>query len=193
MSGRQDSSLQVTFWIISNAFQNSSSLLSFDKRCPPELPGYICISLPAWRYYFFKNWHLLNQTPFQGSSFSIKQKETLSLKLSFPSHVSWPRSNGLNRTSFQGSPDGIEYVLGNLRHPGHTCSIDNIRRHFWWTIIQIDVSVYVATCSVCPANKTDHQLPEGLLLPLPIPHRPWSHATGDFVAFVSLVLSGWFH
>ncbi len=44
-----------------------------------------------------------------------------------------------------------------------------------------EVSQYVRSCSVCAITKTPHHLPAGKLMPLPIPHRPWSHVGVDFV------------
>jgi hypothetical protein len=34
---------------------------------------------------------------------------------------------------------------------------------------------------VCAQNKTSRQAPSGLLQHLPVPHRPWSHISLDFV------------
>ena len=40
---------------------------------------------------------------------------------------------------------------------------------------------YVAACPVCDRNKTSSLAPMGLLQPLPVPQRPWSHISLDFV------------
>lgn len=45
----------------------------------------------------------------------------------------------------------------------------------------LDVCTFVATCTVCARNKPTHHPPAGLLQPLPIPPRPWSHIAVDFV------------
>lgn len=42
-----------------------------------------------------------------------------------------------------------------------------------------DVTNFVKSCSVCA--QTPRELPAGLLEPLPIPQRPWSHLSVDFV------------
>uniref|UniRef100_A0A4W6C473 Integrase catalytic domain-containing protein n=1 Tax=Lates calcarifer TaxID=8187 RepID=A0A4W6C473_LATCA len=44
-----------------------------------------------------------------------------------------------------------------------------------------DTKEFVSACSVCARNKSSHRAPAGLLRPLPIPHRPWSHIAVDFV------------
>src|SRR4029434_9688999 len=47
--------------------------------------------------------------------------------------------------------------------------------------IRQDVAEYVAACTVCMAAKPDNRPPAGLLQPLPIPRRPWTHISLDFI------------
>uniref|UniRef100_A0A4W6DDB3 Integrase catalytic domain-containing protein n=1 Tax=Lates calcarifer TaxID=8187 RepID=A0A4W6DDB3_LATCA len=44
-----------------------------------------------------------------------------------------------------------------------------------------DIVEFVAACPVCSSNKTSRQPPHGLLHPLPVPKRPWSDISMDFV------------
>ena len=44
-----------------------------------------------------------------------------------------------------------------------------------------EVREYVEACSVCTRNKTSSKARMGLLQPLPIPSRPWSDISIDFV------------
>lgn len=44
-----------------------------------------------------------------------------------------------------------------------------------------DTREYVSACFICARGKTSHRPPSGVLCPLPIPHRPWSHIAVDFV------------
>jgi len=44
-----------------------------------------------------------------------------------------------------------------------------------------DTARFVSHCVTCNTTKPSHQVPAGLLQPLPIPHRPWSHIAIDFV------------
>lgn len=44
-----------------------------------------------------------------------------------------------------------------------------------------DTAAYIAACPVCASGKSSHRPPAGFLHPLPIPRRPWSHITLDFV------------
>ncbi|KAL0148675.1 hypothetical protein M9458_056002, partial [Cirrhinus mrigala] len=70
--------------------------------------------------------------------------------------------------------------LGFIITPGHV-EMDPKKRRFWWPSIKEDVKVYVEACPVCSQGKSTHQRPQGLLHPLPVPRRPWSHLSLDFV------------
>ncbi len=49
-----------------------------------------------------------------------------------------------------------------------------------------DVVTYVKSGQTCAQSKTPKELPSGLLQLLPIPQRPWSHLSRDFVTVLSL-------
>ncbi|XP_026048930.1 uncharacterized protein LOC113036701 [Astatotilapia calliptera] len=66
-------------------------------------------------------------------------------------------------------------------HPGGARTSALIKRYFWWGSIDKDVKEYVAACCVCARGKSNTQRPAGLLQPLSIPRRPWSHISLDFV------------
>uniref|UniRef100_A0A3Q3GHN4 Gypsy retrotransposon integrase-like protein 1 n=1 Tax=Kryptolebias marmoratus TaxID=37003 RepID=A0A3Q3GHN4_KRYMA len=66
-------------------------------------------------------------------------------------------------------------------HPGISRTIALVNGKFWWSSIHKDVKEYVLACTICSRNKASHQPPSGLLQPLPIPKRPWSHISIDFV------------
>lgn len=51
---------------------------------------------------------------------------------------------------------------------------------------QEDTRKFVNACPVCIQHKPSHQAPAGLLQPLPMPHRPWSHISLDFVTGLPL-------
>lgn len=92
-------------------------------------------------------------------------------------------------------PDGKLFVVQPLRgevihwahtnkivcHPGINKTLFVVQQRFWWPKMAQDVTDYVSACSVCPSNKVSHQKPSGELRPLPIPQRPWSHISMDFV------------
>lgn len=66
-------------------------------------------------------------------------------------------------------------------HPGFHRTLSLLQRSFWWPTMTKDTKEFVSACSVCARSKSSHQTPAGLLRPLPIPRRPWSHIAVDFV------------
>ncbi|KAK3545273.1 hypothetical protein QTP70_002933, partial [Hemibagrus guttatus] len=66
-------------------------------------------------------------------------------------------------------------------HPGIRRTTQLVRRRFWWLSLASDVEGYVRSCPTCAQARTSRQLPEGLLEPLPIPQRPCSHLSVDFL------------
>lgn len=67
-------------------------------------------------------------------------------------------------------------------HPGAFRTAALIGQRYWWPSLHVDVRRYVAACTVCARNKSPRQAPAGLLHPLPVPSRPWSHISLDFVS-----------
>lgn len=55
------------------------------------------------------------------------------------------------------------------------------KEYFWWPNMTKDVKEFVTACHTCARTKNSNKPPAGLLLPLPAPHRPWSHIALDFV------------
>ncbi|KAI2644948.1 Transposon Tf2-6 polyprotein [Labeo rohita] len=92
-------------------------------------------------------------------------------------------------------PEGLTYIPAVLRkrvlsevhsvpsssHPGIEATVHLLRNRFWWPSLRSDTITFVKQCVTCNTSKTSHQLPAGLLQPLPIPKRPWSHIAVDFV------------
>ncbi|KAK7916542.1 hypothetical protein WMY93_012303 [Mugilogobius chulae] len=66
-------------------------------------------------------------------------------------------------------------------HPGFNRTLSFLRQRFWWPSMSQDTRSFVSACSVCARSKSSHLPPAGLLHPLPIPSRPWSHIAVDFV------------
>lgn len=66
-------------------------------------------------------------------------------------------------------------------HPGVQRTMFAISRRFWWPSMEPEVREYIEACSVCARNKTSSRVRMGLLQPLPIPSRPWSDISIDFV------------
>ena len=66
-------------------------------------------------------------------------------------------------------------------HPGSTKMYQNLRQHYWWNGMKVDVAKHVAKCLTCQQVKAQHCKPGGLLQPLEIPEWKWEHVTMDFV------------
>uniref|UniRef100_A0A8C7WS22 Gypsy retrotransposon integrase-like protein 1 n=1 Tax=Oryzias sinensis TaxID=183150 RepID=A0A8C7WS22_9TELE len=66
-------------------------------------------------------------------------------------------------------------------HPGFRRTLFQVKRRFWWPSMTADTKAFVAACTICATSKSTHQAPAGLLNPLPIPSRPWTHIAIDFV------------
>ncbi len=67
-------------------------------------------------------------------------------------------------------------------HPGIRRTLFAIRQRFWWPTLAADVRQFVLACPTCAQCKPVNRPPDGLLHPLPIPSRPWSHIALDFVS-----------
>ncbi|KAI2644754.1 Transposon Tf2-6 polyprotein [Labeo rohita] len=66
-------------------------------------------------------------------------------------------------------------------HPGIEATLHLLHNRFWWPTLRHDTIKFVQSCAVCNTTKTPRRLPAGLLQPLPVPQRPWSHLAIDFV------------
>ncbi|CDQ92485.1 unnamed protein product [Oncorhynchus mykiss] len=66
-------------------------------------------------------------------------------------------------------------------HPGIGRTVCCLAGKYWWPTLAKDVRVCVSSCSVCAQCKAPRHLPRGKLQPLPVPQRPWSHLSVDFV------------
>uniref|UniRef100_A0A3P9IIZ6 Gypsy retrotransposon integrase-like protein 1 n=1 Tax=Oryzias latipes TaxID=8090 RepID=A0A3P9IIZ6_ORYLA len=94
-----------------------------------------------------------------------------------------------------GCPEGRLFVPSSLRtmvlkwghssrlacHPGVTRTGFLIAQRFWWPSMSSDIRAFVSACRVCASVKTPRTPPAGLLHPLPVPSRPWSHVAMDFI------------
>uniref|UniRef100_A0A8C7P8U9 Gypsy retrotransposon integrase-like protein 1 n=1 Tax=Oncorhynchus mykiss TaxID=8022 RepID=A0A8C7P8U9_ONCMY len=70
-------------------------------------------------------------------------------------------------------------------HPGIGQTVRCLSGKYWWPTLAKDVRVYVSSCSVCTQCKAPTHLPRRKLQPLPVPQRPWSHLSVDFVMDLS--------
>ena len=94
-----------------------------------------------------------------------------------------------------GCPDNRLFVPVNLRpqvihwahtslltcHPGVKRTMFMVSQRFWWPAMEKEVREYVEACPICARNKNSSRARMGLLQPLPVPTRPWSDISLDFV------------
>ncbi|KAI2668804.1 Transposon Tf2-11 polyprotein [Labeo rohita] len=66
-------------------------------------------------------------------------------------------------------------------HPGIEATLHLLGNRFWWATICQDTIKFIRDCATCNTAKVPRRLPAGLLQPLPVPQRPWSHIAMDFV------------
>uniref|UniRef100_A0A803JPU4 Gypsy retrotransposon integrase-like protein 1 n=1 Tax=Xenopus tropicalis TaxID=8364 RepID=A0A803JPU4_XENTR len=65
-------------------------------------------------------------------------------------------------------------------HPGIKKTIVLAKRFFWWSNLYSDCVAYVKSCDICSRTKNTRSKPVGLLVPLPVPARPWGSISMDF-------------
>jgi hypothetical protein len=72
-------------------------------------------------------------------------------------------------------------------HFGVRKTQDLVKRKYWWPKMIDSIKSYVSTCDVCNRAKSNCHKPYGLLQPLPVPDRPWSSTSLDFITDLPLV------
>ncbi|KAI3758179.1 hypothetical protein L6452_05732 [Arctium lappa] len=75
-------------------------------------------------------------------------------------------------------------------HPGSTKMYRDLKLHYWWPVMKLDVARYVERCVTCSQVKVEHQRPYGSLQSLEIPEWKWEHITMDFVTKLPKTLRG---
>lgn len=71
-------------------------------------------------------------------------------------------------------------------HWGVMKTLELLTRTFDWPNSRADVLTFCSSCRSCQAVKVDHRAPQGTLMPLPIPDRPWSKIGVDFIVKLPL-------
>ncbi len=66
-------------------------------------------------------------------------------------------------------------------HPGRFKTYDLLRRTYFWPRLSRDVATFVQGCHLCRRTKNPRNSPTGFLKPLPVPFRPWSDISVDYV------------
>jgi hypothetical protein len=58
-------------------------------------------------------------------------------------------------------------------HPGSTKMYQDLKQHYWWTKMKIEIARYVARCDTCKRVKALYMKTAGPLQSLPIPTWKW--------------------
>lgn len=66
-------------------------------------------------------------------------------------------------------------------HWGSMKTLDLLTRTFSWPNVRDDLLIFLKTCASCQRVKVDRRPPQGELVPLPVPERPWSTIGIDFI------------
>jgi phosphomannomutase len=66
-------------------------------------------------------------------------------------------------------------------HPGSTKMYQDLKQHYWWTKMKIEIARYVAKCDTCRRVKAIHMKAIGSLQSLPVPTWKWEDISMDFI------------
>jgi hypothetical protein len=66
-------------------------------------------------------------------------------------------------------------------HPGSTKMYHDLKQHYWWTKMKIEIACYVPRCDTCRRVKAIHMKTVGPLQSLPIPTWKCEDISMDFI------------
>jgi hypothetical protein len=66
-------------------------------------------------------------------------------------------------------------------HPGSTKMYQDLKQHYWWTKMKIEIACYVAKCDTCRWVKATHMKVARPLQSLSIPTWKWEDISMDFI------------
>lgn len=66
-------------------------------------------------------------------------------------------------------------------HPGTLWRYDLLQGRYWWPIMRRHINKYITSDLACMQAEVPRSLPAGKHLRLPIPQRPLSHVSIDFI------------
>jgi len=75
----------------------------------------------------------------------------------------------------------LDQIHMSLGHASYSKTYYALASHFYWQNIAKDTFKYCRIYSICQLTKQSTQRPFGLLKPLPIPERPFTHISIDFL------------
>jgi hypothetical protein len=75
-------------------------------------------------------------------------------------------------------------------HPVSTKMYQDLKQHYWWTKMKIEIASYVARCDTCRRVNAVHMKTAGPLQSLPIPTWKWQDISMDFIVGLPKIAKG---
>jgi hypothetical protein len=75
-------------------------------------------------------------------------------------------------------------------HPGSTKMYHDLKQHYWWTKMKIEIVRYVAKCDICRCVKAIHMKTADPLQSLPILTWKWEDISMDFIVGLPRTVKG---
>jgi hypothetical protein len=76
-------------------------------------------------------------------------------------------------------------------HPESTKMYHDLKQHYWWTKMKIEIARYVARCDTCRHVKAIHMKTVGPLQSLPAPTWKWEDISMDFIVGLPRTAKGY--
>jgi hypothetical protein len=76
-------------------------------------------------------------------------------------------------------------------HPGSTKMYYDLKQHYWWTKMKIEIARYVSRCDTCRRVKAIHMKTAGPLQSLPMPTWKWEDISMDFIVGLPRIAKGY--
>jgi hypothetical protein len=76
-------------------------------------------------------------------------------------------------------------------HPRSTKMYHDLKQHYWWTKMKIEIARYVARCDTCRCVKAIHMKTASPLQSLPIPTWKWEDISMDFIVGLPRTAKGY--
>jgi hypothetical protein len=76
-------------------------------------------------------------------------------------------------------------------HLGSTNMYDDLKQHYWWTKMKIEITRYVARCDTCRRVKAIHMKAAGPLQSLPVHTWKWEDISMDFIVGLPRTAKGY--
>jgi ribonuclease HI len=76
-------------------------------------------------------------------------------------------------------------------HPGSTKMYQDLKQHYWWMKMKIEIARYMARCDTCRCVKAIHMKTAGPLQSLPIPTWKWEDISMNFIVGLPRTAKGY--